>query len=44
MKFSSNQRRNSSFVVGRNGSKYGLPVAVMKKMERFLLNIFCKFQ
>ena len=29
MKYSANQRRISSFVVGKTGSEYGLPVAVI---------------
>ena len=31
MKYSANQRRISTFVVGRAGSEYGLPVAVYMK-------------
>jgi len=31
MKYSVNQRRISSFVMGRAGSEYGLPVAVLYK-------------
>ena len=32
MKYSANQRRISIFVVGRTGSEYGPPVAVIKKL------------
>ena len=33
MKYSTNQRRISNFVVGRTGSEYGLPVAVYMRRQ-----------
>jgi len=35
MKYSANRRRISSFVVGRAGSEYGLPMAVYMFLLRF---------
>ncbi|WP_269749044.1 hypothetical protein [Desulfocicer vacuolatum] len=33
MKYSANQRRISTFVVGSTGSKYGPPMAVIQKRQ-----------